>query len=169
MSDTKNVYLPPYLVDVRTGDVCFFNLDLAKNPYLHPLWDPPDQLYGKLTPERAAAAHKRACEAVQQLHLTKLRFDDLTAVREATARNYGIPPEQYVEIGLAPNAPAKRSRRSYGAPAEDGLLRPVIIPLESSPVAPSETPDAVIVTGRSGSSGETVRRRLAANTLSGGG
>lgn len=156
----KSIYLPPYLTDSRSGDAMFFNLDMAKNPFLVPCWEMPEQLSRGLSPQQAAEAHARACAAVGALHITAVKFLDLCTVREATAQNYGIPPEQFVEIGAAPTARRRPTRRAYSE-AQEQVLIPVPIPLDGSAPMPTEPTTTI---SQSSASGER-RRRAVADTM----
>lgn len=158
---TKTVYLPPYLVDKRTGEAHFFNLEMAKNPYLDPAWTPPEGLFAHLSDNEAAAAHLRACDAITRLHVTAMRLLDINNVRAMTAENFKLLPETVAEIGVPPND--RRLRRAVG----DGqALRPITLIEPDERVVPQATGDVTILSSSEAGSGTVVsnesrRRRLA--------
>ena len=151
------VFIPPYLRNVETGDVVFFERQMAKNPKLIPHWDMPEEMSAHLSPSEARGAHGRAVAAVGRMQMTEVMLLDINDVRAKQAKNLGFEADP-VLIGADPNE--RVSRRAFGRTPADGRMLTVRgIALEGSKVDPNDMPEDMHVVSESTSSGTQEARR----------
>jgi hypothetical protein len=155
MTTPAVISLPPYLRDTRNEGVFhFFNLEMAKNPFLVPHWDPPEAIYGGLDRDDAAKRHAAACRNVAALHVTEAALLDVNTVRLAVATQHGIPEPEVAEIGSASRRRRRGQAPSLSVRTDPGALNPT--PLVGSALPPD---DNATITSESLPSTSPARRR----------